>query len=77
VTPDIIKKFKNALVLICCNLSILYRQLLQQPALIIIKSKELYIIEKLDSKVSPKVDNVNAEKTAKPIIKTDSSSTAV
>jgi hypothetical protein len=34
-------------------------------------------MEKSDSKVSPKVDNVNAEKTAKPIIKTDSSSKAV
>ena len=34
-------------------------------------------MEKSDSKVSPKVDNVNAEKTAKQIIKTDSSSKAV
>jgi hypothetical protein len=34
-------------------------------------------MEKSDSNVSSKVDNANAEKTAKPVIKTDSSSKAV
>jgi hypothetical protein len=34
-------------------------------------------MEKSDQKVLPKVDDVNAEKTAKPILKTDSSSKAV
>ena len=34
-------------------------------------------MEKSDSKVSPKVDNVNAEKADKPVIKTDCASKAV
>ena len=42
-----------------------------------IKSKELYIMEKSDSKVSPKIDDVNAEKADKPVIKTDCASKAV
>ena len=34
---------------------------------------EVYSMINSDSKVLPKVDDVNAEKTAEPVVKTDSS----
>ena len=39
--------------------------------------KGVYSMIKSDSKVLPKADNVNAKKTAEPVIKTNSSDKAI
>ncbi len=41
------------------------------------KYTEIYGMIKSDSKVLPKADNVNEEKTAEPVVKADSSAKAV
>jgi hypothetical protein len=39
--------------------------------------KGVYSMIKSDSKVLPKADDINAEKTAEPVVKTDSSAKAI
>jgi hypothetical protein len=48
-----------------------------KPALYIMEYTEVYSMIKSDSKVLPKADNVNEEKTAEPVVKADSSAKAV
>ena len=45
--------------------------------LYMVKSKGVYCMIKSDSKVLPKADKVNEEKTAEPIVKADFSAKAV
>ena len=48
-----------------------------KSALYIVEYKEIYSMIKSDSKVLPKADNVNEEKTAESVVKADSSAKAV